>query len=143
MKDSIKQLTTEQEWLEAFPVINELRKHLDEDAYLSLVHEMDGQGYQLFGLYNEGRIVAVTGVIILTNLYNGRHVYVYDLVTKATERSNGYGEILLSYIHRWARENGCEKAVLSSGLQRHDAHRFYERKMGYEKVSYVFTKSFE
>ena len=53
----------------------------------------------------------------------------------------GYGEKLLSYIHKWANENKYESVALSSGLQRTDAHRFYENKMGYDKVSYVFKAS--
>ncbi|TFB12835.1 GNAT family N-acetyltransferase, partial [Filobacillus milosensis] len=31
--------------------------------------------------------------------------------------------------------------ALSSGLQRTDAHRFYEDRMDYDKVSYVFKSS--
>jgi hypothetical protein len=44
-------------------------------------------------------------------------------------------------VHEWAKENNYESVVLSSGLQRTDAHRFYEDKMDYDKVSYVFKTS--
>lgn len=60
-----------------------------------------------------------------------------DLVTVVNNRSKGYGKKLLSYVHQWAKENKYESVALSSGLQRTDAHRFYEHKMGYDKVSYV------
>lgn len=136
----IKQLKTEREWREAFPVMSELRTHLDEKSFLSHVRQMNKEGYKIFALYDDGKIVAVTGVAILTNLYNGCHVYVYDLVTKAAARSKGYGEKLLTYIHEWGKENGCENVALTSGLQREDAHRFYE-KMGYSKVSFAFVQS--
>ncbi len=68
-------------------------------------------------------------------------VWVCDLVTDDNHRSNGYGEKLLSYVHGWAKENGYESVALSSGLQRRDAHRFYEDRMHYDKVSYVFRTS--
>jgi hypothetical protein len=32
-------------------------------------------------------------------------------------------------------------SALSSGLQRADAHRYYERRMRYERLSFVFGKS--
>ncbi len=33
--------------------------------------------------------------------------------------------------------------ALSSALHRTDAHRFYEKHMGYDKVGYSFTKRIE
>ncbi|HWO98810.1 MAG TPA: GNAT family N-acetyltransferase, partial [Bacillus sp. (in: firmicutes)] len=74
-------------------------------------------------------------------LYYGRFVWVCDLVTDSDKRSKGYGEKLLTYVHEWAKENNYESVALSSGLQRTDAHRFYEDKMKYDKVSYVFKAS--
>jgi len=38
----------------------------------------------------------------------------------------------------WANENNYKIVVLSSVLQRTDAHRFYEDKMNNDKASYVF-----
>ncbi|WP_329610031.1 GNAT family N-acetyltransferase [Microaerobacter geothermalis] len=64
-------------------------------------------------------------------MIHGRHVWVYDLVTHSDYRSKGYGEKLLEFIHKWGEENGCKTVALSSGVERRDAHRFYEKKMGY------------
>ncbi|MED2645905.1 GNAT family N-acetyltransferase, partial [Bacillus thuringiensis] len=50
-----------------------------------------------------------------------------------------HGNVLLSYIENWGKENGCESIVLTSAFARIDAHRFYERE-GYDKVSYSFHK---
>jgi GNAT superfamily N-acetyltransferase len=138
--DSIKELTTKNEWLEAFPVMYELRTHLDENAYLELLYKMVDEGYKMFALFNDIQIVAVTGVIIRTNFYDGRHIFVYDLVTRSSVCSKGYGEKLLTYIEQWGKEHGCEKVALDSGLQRMDAHRFYENRMGFGKFSYGFKK---
>lgn len=137
----IKELAEETQWLEAYPVMNELRTNLDQDAYLGLLREMNAQGYKLLALYDEDRIVALAGVIVLTNFYFGKHVFVYDLVTKASERSKGHGETLLEYVHQYAKDNGCQTVALESGLARVDAHRFYETKMGYRKPGYSFTKT--
>ncbi len=136
----IRELRTGDEWKMAFPVVNQLRTHLDPEEFVSLVTEMQPQGYRLFVLIDEGKVAAVTGVAQQLNLYYGKNMYVYDLVTDEANRSKGYGEALLSYIHELARELGCGKVALTSGLQRVDAHRFYEEKMGYERKSYAFVK---
>ena len=136
-----KELHSQEEILEAFPVMHQLRTHLDEKTYLELVMEAKEKDmYRLFVLYDQGEIVAVTGFKPRITLYYGRFVWVCDLVTDNSKRSNGYGEKLLSFVHEWADENGYERVALSSGLQRVDAHRFYEEKMDYDKVSYVFKK---
>lgn len=136
----IKQLITKEEWLEGFSVMKELRTHLDVEEYVSLLKVMVKEGYKMFALYDQGKIMAVTGVSILTNLYNGKHVYVYDLVTKEGERSKNYGAQLLSFIEKWGVEQGAKTVALTSGVQRLDAHRFYENKMNYQKTSFSFKK---
>ncbi|WP_394171876.1 GNAT family N-acetyltransferase [Guptibacillus hwajinpoensis] len=135
----IKELHSKAEIIEAFPVMKQLRAHLDEDTYLDLVLEAkEIDRYKMFALINGEEMVAVTGFKPMTTLYYGRFVWVCDLVTNDNERSKGYGEKLLTYVHNWAKENKYESVALSSGLQRKDAHRFYENKMDYDKVSYVF-----
>ena len=54
-----------------------------------------------------------------------------------SQRSFGYGEKLLKYIHDWANENGAEYVALESGLHRSDAHRFYENKLNYDKWIFI------
>jgi GNAT superfamily N-acetyltransferase len=135
----IRELVTEAEWIEAFPVVSQLRNHLDEAAYLDYLERMTANGYRLFGLFADGDLAAVAGVDILTNMYYGRHLWVFDLVTDADHRSKGFGERLLRYLEGWAADRGCEKIALSSGLQRDAAHRFYEERADMDRVSYVFT----
>lgn len=103
---------------------------------------MKEENYKLFSLRNEeNEVVSLAGVAICTNFYNEKHVYVYDLVTAEAHRSKGYGNVLLSYVEKWGKEEGCSSIVLTSAFPRIDAHRFYERE-GFNKVSYSFIKSY-
>ena len=72
-------------------------------------------------------VVAVAGFRIGDNLAWGRFMYVDDLATLAAQRSKGYGSGLLSWLRTYAASQGCEQLHLDSGMQRKDAHRFYER----------------
>ncbi|MBD1382846.1 GNAT family N-acetyltransferase [Metabacillus arenae] len=122
--------------------MKQLRTHLDEKSFLELVQEATlKEDYQLVALYNNDRIVAVIGFMPMVTLYNERFIWVCDLVTESDSRSKGYGEELLSYVQNWSKEKGYSIISLSSGLKRMDAHRFYEEKMQYNKVSYVFLKN--
>ncbi|QDP39029.1 GNAT family N-acetyltransferase [Radiobacillus deserti] len=138
---TIKSLITQDEWREAYPVMKHLRTHLEEKEFLELVEQaQEKDHYQLAALCSDGKMVAVIGYMPMITLYNGKFIWVCDLVTKPEVRSQGYGEQLLSYVEQWAKEHGYGKISLSSGIQRLDAHRFYEDKMDYRKVSYVFLK---
>lgn len=140
---SITELETEDEWLQGLSVLKQLRPHLTETSLLNYRTEMQSEGYRLFAAAVGDEIVSITGVVVNTNFYDGRHVYVYDLVTDAGHRSRGYGRELLEFVMKWGKDNGCETVTLSSGLQRTDAHRFYEERVGMDRVSYVFKRSLE
>ena len=139
----VRELTTEAEWRAAFPVLSQLRDHLTEVEYLEYLHEMRREGYRLFALYENDAIVSVAGVAPRTNFYNGHHLFVYDLVTRADRRSEGHGGRLMAFLEEWAADHGCEHLTLESGLWREDAHRFYEDDLGMDRYCYTFEKELE
>lgn len=139
--ETISELTNTTQWLEAFPIMKQLRTDLTEETYIELLQDMSKDGYKLYAMSVEDKIVALVGLSWRINFYNKRHIFIYDLVTDVSQRSFGYGEKLLKYIHDWAKENGAEYVALESGLQRSDAHRFYEDKLNYDKWCYSFRKT--
>ena len=139
----IRELTTEAERREAFPVLRELRDRLTEENYLAHLGEMREEGYRLFAVFEDGEIIAVAGAGVRTNFYNGRHLFVYDLVTRPDRRSEGHGGRLMAFLADRARERECESITLESGLWREDAHRFYEDRLGMDRYCYTFKRTFE
>lgn len=137
----IVELTSADEFRRAYPVMNELRTHLmTVEEYETQLAKMREDGYRLFAAVEDDEYVALAGVAIRTNFYYGRFLYVYDLITSESVRSKGHGKALLDHLEALARDRGCQTIALSSGVQRQDAHRFYEDRMGYDRVSYVFKK---
>jgi len=139
--ETISELINIKQWLEAFPIMKQLRMDLTEETYIELLQEMSKDGYKLYAMYVKDEIVSLVGLSWRINFYNKRHIFIYDLVTDTAQRSFGYGEKLLKYIHDWAIENGAEYVALESGIQRSDAHRFYEDKLDYDKWCYSFRKT--
>ncbi|WP_336619002.1 GNAT family N-acetyltransferase [Jeotgalibacillus sp. ET6] len=132
---------TKPQWKEAYPLMSQLRTHLSEDEYLTIMEETVKENqYRLFGVWENKELKALVGFMPMTTLYYGRFIWVCELVTDHRERSRGYGIILLDFVEQYAKDHDFQKVALSSGLQRQDAHRFYEEKGTYDKVSYVFKK---
>jgi GNAT superfamily N-acetyltransferase len=144
MTDStIEELTTDEEFIEAFPVMNQLRTDLDESTYLERLRSAQSTGYRLFALREHDDIIALAGIVIRTNLFDGKLLWVDDLVTARDYRSQGFGQQLLEYIAQWGSERDCDVMGLASGFQRSDAHRFYEERLGMEATSYVYRMDLE
>ncbi len=131
---------TDEEIGRCFAVMRELRPHLVEDSFLSRVRVQEHEGFRLAYVMVDGRVVAVAGFRIFEALVDGRRLYVDDLVTLASERSQGHGAALLRWLEERAIAEGCETLQLDSGLQRKEAHRFYERE-GMQVSSLHFRKS--
>jgi GNAT superfamily N-acetyltransferase len=109
----------------AFPVMRELRKHLDLDGFLAAVAVMRKEGYELVTLWDGDQVRAVAGYRLMTNLVVGRTLYVDDLVTTEGVRDKGYGKLLFAWLYREAKRLQCEMLHLDSGVHRHAAHGFY------------------
>jgi GNAT superfamily N-acetyltransferase len=109
-----------------FLVVRELRTHFDDaDRFIERVARQQKEGYLLAYLEAEGEVRAAAGYRFLESLFSGKFMYVDDLVTRAQDRSRGYGGELFDWLVEQAREHGCDNLELDSGVQRFDAHRFY------------------
>jgi GNAT superfamily N-acetyltransferase len=110
-----------------FSVMHQLRPHLDEESFLARVRLQEKSDYRLAYLAVASEPVAVAGFRISENLAWGRFLYVDDLITLAARRSQGHGTALLDWLAHFAAEHDCAQLHLDSGVQRKDAHRFYQR----------------
>lgn len=108
-----------------FPVMQELRPHLDADGFALRVERQSQSGYEIGFLEDDGEIKSVAGFRIIETLAWGRTLYVDDLVTAEAARSKGYGAALFRWLVDHARVNDCVQLHLDSGVQRFGAHRFY------------------
>lgn len=122
-----------------YDVMAELRPHLSRAEFLPAVRAMQAGGLRLACIRAAGRVVAVAGYRISTNLFCGRHLYVDDLVTAGSERSQGHGRALLAWLRALAVEHDCEVLHLDSGVHRKRAHQFYLRE-GLELSSHHFSE---
>ena len=123
-----------------YDIVKQLRVELSYKEFEDLIYDMRHMDYKMLGIFEKDQLISYAGVAIQTNFYHKRHLYIYDLVTDKAFRSQGYGKMMVEYLQDYAKMAACEHLVLSSGLQREDAHRFYKTE-GFEKKSYLFVKA--
>ncbi len=136
----VQTAVTDTDILKCWKVMKELRPHLAEDLFLSLVKEMMQEGYQLAFIEGEdGYALSAVGFRYVQFLFNGKHFYIDDLSTLPEARGKGHAGKLLDHVCELARQKGFEQVTLDSGHQRHAAHRLYLNK-GFTISSHHFTK---
>lgn len=125
---TIKPAETDADIRQCFPVLSLLRPHLDSETFVADARQQMEGGYRLVYLEDAGSVRGVAGYRVLEMFSRGRFLYVDDLVTDAESRSRGYGDALFDWLVDRAKEEGCQRLDLDSGVQRSGAHRFYFRK---------------
>jgi GNAT superfamily N-acetyltransferase len=123
----IRSLAGADELRGAWPLVRQLRPHLDADRFVAQALRQIAEGYRATALYDAGVPRAYAGWRVQEFLVHGRHAYVDDLVTDETVRSHGHGKALLDWLKVEARRLDCVRLQLDSGTHRKDAHAFYLR----------------
>lgn len=125
----IKIAETDKEIENCYLVMAELRPHVSREEFLPQVRrQMAASGFQLVYLAEDSRVKAVAGIRVAEWLARGLSLDLEDLVATETERSKGFGGILLDWIINHARERGCTEVRLVSHVTRFRAHQFYLKK---------------
>ena len=107
----------------------EIMKH--DDRYVTFVAEADGK---IVGLAAAVKVLAIG--------HPGGYVKMNGIGVLPEYRHQGIGKQLMEHVERFAVEQGAPYVGLASGINRAEAHAFYER-IGYRKTSYWFRKSLE
>ncbi len=137
----LRRLETDADVESAWPVVHQLRPHLDRGDLLAAVSRQRAEGFRAVGLFVEGVCLGFAGYRIQHMLAHGRFLYVDDLVTEQGERGGGYGTRLIEWLREEARSEGCVGLQLDSGTHRLEAHAFYFRR-GLRISSFHFSERF-
>lgn len=124
----MKIVETEQELRACYPVMKELRPHLEsEEAFVAQILRQQEQDYHILAVWDGDEVVALAGYRYQENTVYGRFLYVDDLVTAQQHRSRRWGALLLSKLTVFAEQAQCKRLVLDTGLSNGLAQRFYFR----------------
>lgn len=115
------------------PALRELRPSSPATASVEALpahlNTVELEGYRVTGAFEPGRAeaAAVAGWRVVTNLWEGRAVYLDDLSTLPDARGRGHAGELLEWLEDEACRLDCVALRLDSGTgeSRYKAHRLY------------------
>jgi GNAT superfamily N-acetyltransferase len=123
----------------AQPVHVQLRPTLPAD-YIGRLEVIARNGGRLIAVTQNDQVLGLALWRLIENTYEGRRLYVDDLVTDAHVRSTGVGKKMLDWLEAKARAHDCDVLALDSGVQRTLAHKFYFRE-GMHIPAFNFKKA--
>ncbi|THF87889.1 GNAT family N-acetyltransferase [Deinococcus sp. KSM4-11] len=117
----------------ALPALRALRPHspatASAEGLQTHLRAVEPEGYRLTGAFEAGRpeAAAIAGYRVITNLWEGRTLYLDDLSTVPDARGRGHAGALLDWLDVEARRLDCVALHLDSGTgaTRFAAHRLY------------------
>lgn len=83
-------------------------------------------GNRIFVAQLTGRVVGYIHTADYECSYTDSLMNIMALAVDDNERGHGIGRSLLNAAEEWARENGAAGVRLNSGMDRENAHHFYE-----------------
>ncbi len=135
----IRKLTEEDlpSLLELYAQLDSANAELQLEPSLKVWKEIEENKNIIYiGAVDQGKVVATCFAVIIPNLTNHNRpmCFIENVVTDQNYRKQGLGKKVIDEAIRIAKENNCYKAFLESGVQRTEAHKFYE-KLGFNSDS--------
>lgn len=137
---TFKELTTINEMIEQFPIIQQLLPSLTLEAYKQMLPEMIPNGYSQVIVFDGIKYIGISGIWINTKLYSGKYLEMDNVIINQSYRSKGIGKLLCDWCINKAKETNCKNIMLDAYLENEKAHTFYERE-GFTKRGYHFIKN--
>lgn len=86
----------------------------------------------------EDKIIGTATIYLIDVAAHGRpYAFLEGLVIHEDHRGNGHGTAFFKECAQIAKSKNCYKMLFTSGTDRRDAHKFYE-KLGFKKWGYEF-----
>jgi GNAT superfamily N-acetyltransferase len=128
MNERIGLAASDDEILDCYEVMSELRPHISRDEFLPRVKRQSETGGFRMAYLTDGEVKAVGGFRISEWLAGGKYMEIEDLVAKTGERSKGFGGELFDWLVEYAKRENCAQIKLVSHVKRFGAHKFYLQK---------------
>ncbi len=122
------------------PMVQKLSNFKVSEAILKQrFAEMVVQNYECAVIYDDDKLIGVSGLWFSTRHYSGKSVEVDHVYIEEAYRNQGIGKQFMQWIYEYAKTKGCETAELNTYVQNHPSHKFYNNE-GFEALAYHFLK---
>lgn len=124
------------------PFLEMLNPDLEKEILRQRFRDIKNTDYKCVAVYEGAKIIAISGIWILHKIYAGKHIEPDNVIVHPAYRNKGVGEIMMEWIHAYARESGCVASELNAYVTNSNAHNFW-MKQGYKIAGFHFIKNLQ
>ena len=121
------------------PLLQNLNPKIELDVLEQRVNEMLLSNYECVGVFDDKKLIGISGLWILTKYYVGKHIEPDNIYILDQYQGKGIGKQLMEWIFKYAKSKGCVASELNCYLENTSGHKFWEQN-GYKKIAYHFSK---
>ena len=122
------------------PMVQELSENKISNSVLeSRFQEMTTQNYECAVVYDNEKLIGVTGLWFCTRHYSGKSVELDHVIIDENYRNKGLGKEFMIWIENYVQGKGYEAIELNTYVQNYPSHKFYYN-LGFEILGYHFLK---
>jgi GNAT superfamily N-acetyltransferase len=103
------------------------------------LHEMKGQAYECVAVYDDERMIGISGLWIMTKYYVGKHIEPDNVIILPEYRGKGIGEKLMEWIYDYGRSQGCVASELNCYVTNTAGQKFWTN-AGYKIVGFHYQR---
>lgn len=122
------------------PYIKQLNENTDDAILEQRLQEIGTTNYQCAGVYDADKLIGISGIWVLVKFYNGKHIEPDNVIIHPDYRSKGVGELMMQWIHDYAKAEGCTVSELNCYVSNHKGVRFWIQQ-GYKILGYHMQKA--
>ncbi len=121
------------------PYLKMLNEKTDEAILVSRLKEMMEHNYKCVGVYDNEKLIGITGFWVLYKHYVGKHIEPDNVIIHPDYRSKGIGELMMNWLYQYAKDEGCLAVELNCYVSNHKGVRFWIQQ-GYRIIGYHMQK---
>lgn len=121
------------------PYLRMLDSNIPEAVLQQRLEAMMQHNYLCAGVYDGDTLIGISGMWVLEKYYVGKHIEPDNVIIHPDYRGVGAGELLIQWIHDYAKEQGCLAMELNCYVSNHKGVVFWI-KQGYRILGYHFRK---
>ncbi|MCR4733424.1 MAG: GNAT family N-acetyltransferase [Treponema sp.] len=115
--------------LEFYTQLTEKNKNISLEQSKNIWKKIEGNpDIKYFGAVENGKVISTCYCVIIPNITNFCQpiCFIENVVTDKEYRKKGLGKKVIQKAIETAKNNNCYKVMLMSGIERNEAHKFYE-----------------
>lgn len=123
------------------PLLRLLNGKIPVETLEERIKDMLQQQYKCVGVYEDDKLVGISGLWVLNKYYVGKHIEPDNVFIHPDYQGKGIGALLITWIEEYAKSIGCRAAELNCYVNNEGGVRFWLN-AGFKLIGLHFQKKF-